>query len=111
MEDKKLYMVVNCGEMDNYSLFMWSEEELQSVIALFARINEQSPRYAPTLYIYKCKEEDIIPLEEVKDQSWFKDRHCSIDDLDIFKLDKQAYTWRDEWRSIYDFPRVWPYRF
>lgn len=106
-----MYMVVNCGEMDNYSLFKWSDEELQSVIALFTRINEQNTRCAPTLYIYQCRQEDIIPLEEVENQSWFEDHGCSIDKLDIFKLDQQAYTWRDQWRSIYDFPRVWPYRF
>lgn len=108
MEDKKLYMVVNCGEMDNYSLFEWTEEELQSMIALFTRINKQKTHYAPVLYIYQCRKEDIIPLEEVKNQDWFED---SINELDVFNLDERAYTWKHKWRSIYDFPRVWPYRF
>lgn len=106
MNDKKMYMVVNSGEMENYSLFEWTNEELQSVVTLFVRINEQNIRYAPTLYIYECREEYIIPLEEVEKQSWFEDGGYSVDELDIFKLDEQAYTWKDRWRSIYDFPRI-----
>lgn len=111
MEDKKLYMVVNCGEMANYSLFKWSVEELQSAITLFARINEQDVHCAPVLYIYRCKEQDIIPVEEIQNQDWYQNGGYSINELDVFKLDKQAYTWKDEWFSIYDCPRIWPYKF
>lgn len=111
MEDKKLYMVVNGGEIDNYSLFMWSEEELQSVIKLFTRINESDNNYAPKLYIYKDVEDKIIPLEEVEHQEWFKNGGYSIKDLDIFKLDTQSYTWGDQWYSIFDLTQLWPYRF
>lgn len=111
MDSKRLYMVVNAGEMDNLSLFTWSEKELQSVISLFTRVNEQHISYAPILHIYACKEEDIIPLEEVAQQSWYEDGDYSNNDLEIFKLDGQSYTWKDRWRSIYDFKRVFPDRF
>lgn len=111
MEDKKMYMVANCAEEDNLSLFMWSEEELQSMTALFTRMSEQDKGYAPMLYIYQCKEDVIIPLEEVKNQDWFKNEGYSIDELDVFKLDKHAYTWNNRWSSIYDLSRVWPYEF